>query len=134
MTTLDLEAIKGRRIAAVMALNDMTLGWSDTTPSKLRVDAALADSKDLAGEVAALRERAETAEANVRAVEQLHRAVCLYQPCPDGGCDNHACEEGENAGEYHHFDEVEGMVCAECRDEDGSRVDAPCPTIKAIDP
>lgn len=88
---------------------------------------------------AAIRQaRTDHARAQVDRVRSLHREFPIYDhedTCPDTS-DEHRQEhhrQGSAVGEFYCDQRPVGSECAECRDDEGSRIDWPCPTIRALD-
>ena len=86
----------------------------------------------------AARETQEPTDAE-RAVRDLHRRFGVYEhedACPDtsdGHREEHHHEDSDGYGEFYCDQRPLYAVCDTCRDEDGERVDWPCPTIQALD-
>lgn len=76
--------------------------------------------------------------AALRAVEAVHCRHGLYEledSCEDTRDkhrEEHHHECSDDIGEFYCDQLPVGDMCDECRDEDGERMDWPCPTIRAI--
>jgi len=70
----------------------------------------------------------------VREVRELHRPTPIYEECatdrPTALCDRDDHLE-LGGGQWVHESEVLYDACEDCRDEDGSWVEWPCPTEQA---
>jgi len=97
-------------------------------------DDGLADAEFIAH----AREDVPTLVAALRAVEAVHRRYGLYEledSCEDTSDkhrEEHHHECSDDIGEFYCDQLPVGDMCDECRDEDGERMDWPCPTIAAI--
>jgi hypothetical protein len=94
-----------------------------------RVTESLADTEDA---LRAAEARAVAAEAKVARVEALHAPFRILAPCAADGCDRDDCAEGDEPGIPVHWLDVLYYVCDECKDDEGERVDYPCPTRAAL--
>lgn len=83
------------------------------------------------GDVAALLAEVKRLRAGI---EALHPPERMYASCIRLTCDNEACQESTRDGERFHADEPTGLVCWECRDEDGEPLNWPCATAALLNP
>ncbi len=88
--------------------------------------------------IAASRTRWEQANRALLKVLEVHGRFELYDledACSDTS-DYHRQERHvectDDPGEYYCEDMPVGAVCDHCRDYDGSRMDWPCPTVRAL--
>ena len=103
-----------------------------------RIDHAPDDLAALLAEVERLRGQIEEAKT-------LHKPERLYgseENCPHTG---KRTSESENHVDDFHIDSSDGymticlamptkeQICTSCREDDGSEVEWPCPTIRALD-
>ena len=96
-------------------------------------------------DLAALLAEVERLRGQIDAVRALHKPERLYESeenCPHTGKRN---SESENHVDDFHICSSDGymticlamptkeQICASCREDDGSEVEYPCPTIRALD-
>lgn len=109
----------------------------DPTPAEDE-DAALS-AGFMAGAVWARAHLAAQETDGERAVRELHRQFSVYgheDDCPDTSDEHRGAHHHEDSDGYgeNYCDRLPlYTLCDHCRDEDGERLDWPCPTIKALD-
>ena len=125
-------------------IDDWT-GGSAVELIQLTAKASAEKVKTLSDDLAALVAEVERLRGQIEEAKTLHKPERLYESeenCPHTGKRN---SESESHVDDSHIDSSDGymticlamptkeQICASCREDDGSEVEYPCPTIRALD-